>query len=605
VKPPEQRKYYEGSVTGPISRDKKTTFLAALDYDTDNQEAFVVADTPSGSVRQNVPTPMTHLFGSGRIFQNFSDTHNAWIGYSYEERTIDNQGVGGTTLASAATTSRFQEHEINVGDTKVISPKWLNQLRFLVGHENAPITSDTIAPRIVVLDSFVSGGAQADSKRTEAHFDGTDTVTYTSGRSELKFGVDVPDLSRRGMDDFSNTLGTYTFASVADYQAGRPQTLLFQRGQGHLVFLEKTVAGFVEDTFRLRPNFSVTLGLRYYWQNFFHDDANNFAPRFGFAWSPDARRKTVVRGGGGVFYDRTGPRPIADLLHFDGSTLQQFLINDPVFNPTCPSCNITNAPTNVVALAPQTTIPYTVQWSLGVERQITSKSSIGANWVSSRGIHSFRSLDVNAPPPPVYVARPNSLLGQDRQLQSEGRQVSNALELSFKGSITEYFHGQVLYTLAKTYNNTSGITWFPENSYFPNDWARADTDQRHRLNFLGVTKVRNLFELGTVLAVASGKPYSITTGFDNNNDGLVIDRPVGVARNTGHGPGLLQLDINATHEFKLTKEGRSLSVGLAGFNILNHPNYVSYVGTLTSRFFGEPVAALPARRVQANVEFKF
>src|SRR4029077_6590538 len=106
------------------------------------------------------------------------------------------------------------------------------------------------------------------ARQTKTHAEGNDPVTYSGGRHTVNFGIDVPDISRRGADDFTNTAGTYTFGSLADYAAGQPSTYLVQRGQGHLVFLERVLSGFIEDNVRLRPNFSISLGVRYYWQNY-------------------------------------------------------------------------------------------------------------------------------------------------------------------------------------------------------------------------------------------------------------------------------------------------------------------------------------------------
>ncbi len=284
IKPPEQRRYYEGSLTGPIGHSKKTSFLLSVDRDEEDKQSIVVAEGVNGPINENVPSFMRHFFGSGRIFHDLANGNQFWIGYSYERQTTENQGVGGTVLPEAATNSKFQEHEINVSYRKVFSPTWVNQLRFLVGHYDAPTTSLNSNPQIVVSGAFTGGGAQANARRTEYHFDGTDIVAYVSGKHQLNFGIDVPDISRRGFDDFTNTAGTYTFGSLAAFTAGQPSTYLVQRGQGHLVFLEKSLAGFIEDNFRLKPNFSVSLGMRYYWQNYFHDDPDNFAPRFGFAF---------------------------------------------------------------------------------------------------------------------------------------------------------------------------------------------------------------------------------------------------------------------------------------------------------------------------------
>jgi hypothetical protein len=418
VKPSEQRRYYEGSLTGPLGKSKKTTFLLSLDRDEDDQQAIVVAEGVNGSINENVPNPTRHFFGSGRVFRDLGKGDLFWIGYSYERKTVMNQGVGGTVLREAGTDLKFQEHEINVSYLHVFSQKWLNHLRFLVGHFDTPTTSLNSNAQIVVSGAFTGGGAQADSRRTEYHFDGTDIVSYVEGKHELKFGIDVPDISRRGMDDFTNTEGTYTFGSLAAYEAGQPSTYVIQHGQGHLVFLEKILSGFVEDNIRLKSNFSVSLGMRYYWQNYFHDDPNNFAPRAGFAYAPSTNGKTVIRGGAGVFYDRTGPRPIADLLHFNGVNLLRFIIDNPTY-PATPSSRV-GVPTSVVVLDPRARIPFTAQYSIGIEHQVTQKSTFSATYVGSHGTDLFRSVDANAPPPPARLNRPNPNLGQEREIQSEG-----------------------------------------------------------------------------------------------------------------------------------------------------------------------------------------
>ncbi len=608
VKPPEQRRYYEGSLTGPLGRSKKTTFLLSLDQDEDNQQAIVVAEGVNGPINENVPNPTHHFFGSGRVFHDLGKGDLFWIGYSYERKTILNQGVGGNVLPEAGTNLKFQEHEINVSYLHVFSQKWLNQLRFLVAHFDTPTTSLNANPQMIVSGAFTSGGAQADSRRTEYHFDGTDIVSHVTGKHDLKFGIDVPDISRRGMDDFTNTQGTYTFGSLAAYEAGQPSTYVLQRGQGHLVFLEKVVSAFVEDNIRLKPTFSLSLGMRYYWQNYFHDDPHNFAPRFGFAYAPTAAHgKTVLRGGAGMFYDRTGPRPIADLLHFNGVNLLRFIVNNPTY-PVTPA-SLAGVPTSVVVLDPKSRIPYTVQYSAGMEHQVTDKSTFSAMYVGSRGIDWFRSLDANAPPPPAYLARPNPNLGQERQIQSEGYQKSNALELTFRGRPSKFFNGQVQYTLSKTYNNTNSITYFPANSYDPAaDWARSDYDRRHKFDLLGSAQPTKFFTLGLALSLYSGRPVDVTTGSDNNHDGVINDRPPGVPRNSLHGPGLINLDVNIARDFVLSKahkEARTLTVSLNSFNALNHKNDLTYVGVVTSPFFGRAVQAQPPRRMQLDLQFKF
>jgi hypothetical protein len=615
VKPHERRQYYEGSVTGPIGHSKHTSFLLALDEDLQDQQAFVdstaLAAAESlgfGPIAQTVPNPTHHFFGSGRIFHDFANGDQFWIGYSYEHRSVENQNVGGTTLPSAGTNTHFLEHEINVSDLHQFSPHWLNQLRFLVGHYDNQSFSINGVPQLAVSGLFTAGGAQADSRRTEYHFDGTDFVTYANGKHQLSFGVDIPDISRRGLDDFTNRQGTYTFTSSADFMASTPTTYLLQTGQGHVVFLEKVINGFVEDNIRLKPNFSVYLGVRYYWQNYFHNDLTNFAPRMSFAYAPTSGSKTIIRGGAGVFYDRSGPSPIGDLLHFNGVNLLRFIVDQPLVSYPINPAVLAQVPTSIVTLASRARIPYQLQYSIGVERQVTAKSTFSAVYIGNRGIDSFRSIDANAPVG-GSIAPPNPALGQVRQIQSEGYLKGNAMELTFRGKPSKYFAGQVQYTLSRTYNNTSGITFFPANSYNPAaDWGRSDNDRLHKFDLLASSQPTRYFTVGAALSLYAGKPVNITTGADNNHDGIINDRPAGVARNTMAGPGTINLDLNLSHDFPLSKrkgETKILTLSLNSFNVLNHPNYLTYIGTISSPLFGQPVAAQPPRRMQLDVQFKF
>jgi hypothetical protein len=182
----------------------------------------------------------------------------------------------------------------------------------------------------------------------------------------------------------------------------------------------------------------------------------------------------------------------------------------------------------------------------------------------------------------------------------------------------------VQYILGKTYNNTSGINYFPGNSNFPSlDWARSDNDRRHKFDFLGTFAPTDLFSVGVALQAYSGKPVNVISGLDSNGDGITNDRPLlpdgqFAPRNSLHGPGLLNLDLNVEHDFHLSKEkktGPKLTVALNAFNILNHVNDVTFIGVTGSPTvipnqqrnsqFGRAVAAFPARRLQLNLEFKF
>jgi hypothetical protein len=557
-----------------------------------------------------VLNPDHHSFFSGRVFHQRHEGEQISVSYSYEHETIKNFGVGGTVLPEAGINKLTFEHEVNVTYNRFLSPHLFNQVHFLVGYNQRYEDSVSDQPGIDVSGQFRGGGAQATVHRTEGHFQGVDIVTYTHGKHEMKFGIDIPDISRRGYTDLSDGQGLYSFASLADYAAARPYSLLVQQGNPHVTFLENVFSGFFEDTYRLRPNLSIVFGARYYWQNYFHDIGHDIAPRFSFAYSPSGDRKTVIRGGAGLFYDQTGSRPISDLLHFDGHHLVRLIADytaQPYSYPITP-VELSSLAPGYEILDPRAKIPSTLQYSLGVERQITPKSTLAATYIGSRSMNLFRSIDANAPLPP-YTSRPDPNLGQIREAQSEGYQKSNALEIAFRGRPTSYFSGQARYVLSKTYNNTTGILYFPADSHAPqNDWGRSINDRRNKFDLLGTFDLKNHFTFGVALAAYSGIPVDITTGADNNGDGYALDRPPGVPRNSMHGPGYLQLDLNLGHEFKLghgAKESKRLVLTLNSFNVLNHRNDLTYIGALSSSFFGQAREAKPPRQMQLNVEFKF
>src|SRR5207249_11363645 len=170
------------------------------------------------------------------------------------------------------------------------------------------------------------------------------------------------------------------------------------------------------------------------------------------------------------------------------------------------------------------------------------------------------------------ASRPNASLNVLRQIEASARQVTNSLEISFRGNVTKYFAGMAQYTFGRAYNSRSGIGSFPANTYdLSGEWSRADSDQRHRFNLLGSIKAGRLFNLGVALQVESGRPYSMITGRDDNHDGLAFDRPNGVRRNSLEGPGYVGLDLRWSKDFVLdaSKKEKSpkITTAIDAFNV--------------------------------------
>jgi hypothetical protein len=340
------------------------------------------------------------------------------------------------------------------------------------------------------------------------------------------------------------------------------------------------------------------LGVRYDWQRQ-TGDRNNFAPRVSVAWAPAKAAKTVLRAGFGVFHDRSGAGPIADSLRFDGARVYEALV--------VPGNESSRAASNVVRLSGDLRTPYLINFSFGVERQITKKTAAALNYIGLRGVALYRSRDANPPLPPDYL-RPDPGLATLRLIESAGRMSSNSVEVSFRGEIGR-FNGHVSYSLGKASNNTGGIGWMPPNSLdLRREWSRADFDRLHRFRALGTARSWFGIRIGIGIEAASGVPYSLTSGRDENRDGTARERPEEVARNTLQGPDRVEMAVRFSREFMLkgNPDGdRSFTVMADAFNVLNRANYTDVVGNLSSPLFGRPMSASAPRRIQLGVRLSF
>jgi hypothetical protein len=611
TKAEEQRRIFEGNFTGPLGRNGRTTFLISGNHEEEDLQSLVYALTPAGEVRENFPAPARQTEFNGKVTRQIGKAQTVAVRYEFADDSQRGNGVGGFDLPERASDSTDREHHLYLNYRGVWSKSVVNEFSLRGGRHNARTVSRVRgAPAVSVVDAFTGGSGQADSHQTENHVQFTDTVVWTRGRHLVKMGISLPDLSRRGENDLTNRMGTYYFSSLADYESDRAFSYIVQRGDGRVVFWQKELGLFVQDDFKLRPNLSISVGLRYDWQSHL-TDANNFAPRLSMAWVPGRSRKTVLRLGGGIFFDRTGDGAIGDTIRFDGQHLERAIIDNPPY-PGLPGGvgGLAAQPSLRVRFGDGLRSPYLAQFSFGVERELTKKLALTVGVTGVRGIKTFRSRDANGPLPPDYWTRPEPELAVVRVIDGPGRMASQALDVGLRGPVTKYFQGQIQYTFGTARNNTAGISALPANSYYlEREWGYAPFDMRHRFILLGVVRPEKLFHLGVKVTANTGTPYGLTTGRDENRDGYAADRPEGVWRNTMRGPGQVNLDLRWSREFALIegkKDDRlSMEFVADAFNVLNHVNEANRVGNLSSAFFGQATAARAARRVQLGVTLKF
>ncbi len=607
TKPPEQRRIFEGFFGGPLGTSGKTSFMLSANDEVQDQQAFVYALGRGGIIQDALPQASGRALVSGSITHQISDKNTFSVRPNYQYESDENRGVGGTTLASAATTFKHHEQQVIYTQQTILRPTLLNQFQVLVGHEREPTTSASSARGIVVAGAFTGGGGQGDLVRTETHMNLNESLAWTNGHHLIQAGFQLPDWSRRGFYDRTNFGGTFYFSGLDTYAGGKPYAFIQQQGNGDLALLEKQLGTYIKDDWQVRPGFSLGLGLRYDWQNYFHDN-NNFAPRFSLAYAPGDKKTNVLRAGIGVFNDRSGPVVIADVLHSQPGGLIKYVISNPGYpDPFASAAAAASQPPSIVQLAPGVQIPQTVQYSVGLDHQLQKTTMLSLTYTGARGYHMFRSRDINAPLPPLYVARPDSTYGVVRQVESTGRQQTDSLQVTLRGKLSRWFNGQMQYTLSRAYNDTNGIASYPANDYdLSGEWARADFDRRHRFLLLGRTSLR-VVDLGMGITLNSGGPYTETLGLDPFNNGRGRARPAGVPRDSLETSGFASVDLRASRDvtFGAGKDAREITFGLDAFNVLNHVNYGSFVGTQGSPLFSQPVSARAARQLQFSARMKF
>jgi len=185
-------------------------------------------------------------------------------------------------------------------------------------------------------------------------------------------------------------------ASQFRLSSGNPESLVSQWDIG----------GFLQDDWKLRPNFTLSLGLRY--ENQSNVDSNlNFGPRVGFAWSPGGQQsKTVLRGGYGIFYDRVSENLTMTAERLNGVNQQQFTVLNPDFFPLIPTPDqllAFSVPGTVYRLSDSLEAPYTMQGVFSVERQLPRNLTIAASYINVRTLHVLRTLPLNAPLPGTFI----------------------------------------------------------------------------------------------------------------------------------------------------------------------------------------------------------
>jgi hypothetical protein len=614
-KPDLQQRLGEIQFAGPIQKWRGTYLLSASAED-DRRTGIVNALTEKGSVRALVPGRQSERFFRGRLDLQPSERLGFSFKYDVESQTDRNRGAGGLDLPELAYNSDETTHTAWFSMHSILSPSLVNDLRLSSARPTETDGTGAAGPMVVVNGAFRGGASQKFARSRAVEGEIQDTASYFRGAHTFRFGGRFHPQFMTTTDQ-TNFGGTFEFANLATFSAKQPFVFRVNQGTPQVEYRPHVADAFFQDEIKLRPDLSLMLGARYDFESYLRD-YNNVAPRIAFAFAPGAQ-KTNVRGGAGIFYDRLGKSAIEQALLFDGARIRTLVFTNPSFpNPFAGGQAVVATPSRY-QLAPGLSAGYLVNSNISVERLIWRRTMVAVDFAHVRGVNLFRVRDLNAPAPGTRV-RPDPATRELIQIESTGSMKSNAIQVTFNRKGVA-FDGAAVYTYARTDNDAPGAGGggslaftLPVNNYDPAaEWGRADFDVRHRFNLTGQLSLTHGFYVGSILELRSGKPYEITTGFDDNGDARATDRPAGVGRNAGQAPGFARLDLRLKKLFetkrplkrRMPEDPGELELNIDAINVLNRVNYREIVGVRSSPLFGLPIAAEGARAIQFAISYKF
>ncbi len=654
------------SFGAPIVKDKSFVFVAA-DYTRQDRTTFLSPTLPSFVLPADGSMDWTGHYRqtlvNGRFDHKLAANQNLMVRVNYDSFYDDNpqDAVGGTNAPSVARKYSRQSWTAQANHTDVINGTLLNEARFAYLNGD-PVTKweaqnlTTTYTRAGSVPFTVGQSRQSDLFGHQTQF--SDTLTWTRGNHDFRFGGSaVYHVSGgTGSEPGTATLGTFTFRNtttapfdptcaiscpgVLGLSDVQQYTQPIDFGINSYRLTQWLLTGFVQDSWRMRSDLTVDLGLRYDRQTI--TDANkNFAPRLGFGWHPNGNPRLAIRGGYAMYYTQIRSNAVAGYLVNGLDGLTTYTATPGQFG--FPTCLTTCVP---IAFDPRTLPPsqlparditiqagqrafYQQQFasyglnfdllpnypdklvnprsqvsSIGGEREVMDGLFVGADYVHQHWTNLDRTVDLNAPstfdrtaPGQVRTVANANLTRPILPVNGGVRQVNVLMNLgvadydglqtsvSYRGNAKMFL--QFTYTLSKATN-----TFEPDgNGIGPNEaiMSRLDEtergpsvlDQRHRAVVSFWYHFPWNITAGTVSSFASARPFNATTGVDNNGDGANNDRPVVdgvvIGKSAFRGTGTQDIGMFAEYRWKVSRQ--TVLFRVEGFNLLNHGNYLGRAQT--------------------------
>jgi hypothetical protein len=588
IKPDFSTRMFGGNLGGSLS--KKASFFLDFNRRDLQNNAIIVAQyfDPTTltitNINSAVVTPNSFMVIAPRLDYALSANNTLTVRVEERLNSAQNSGVGGTRLpapySQLAYDSSGNGQNVMVTETSILNSKIVNETRFQF-FRNWSESNGNMVPQINVSGAFVTGGnGLGNTHDLTKHYETTNSTSIAHGAQTIRFGVRV----RRDSDQSnqpSGFNGTYTFlggvepllnssnqivldsngnpvtttlTSIQQYEravvltqagytsaqiqalGGGPSRYNVQAGQSYISATRWDFGPFFQDDWRIRPNFTLSLGLRYEVQTLV-SDYHDWAPRVGFAWAPgnarNGRQKTVIRGGFGFFYDRVGLGIYETAALNNGVNQLQYTVYNPTFFPTIPAVSTLGTGQNTIyRVDPNLRAGYSIQGALGVERQLPRNTTVALTYTFNRSVHLSQSVPVNTPVPGTF--NPNFALSANNGVFPYGYSAGTIFENESGGYMRQNmlsvnyntrFSTKVSLFGNYSLNYASDLPSSPSDPYnFRLDYGRSTLDRRHNFIILGNVTAPAKIHFSPFITLRSGQPYDVLSGVDLYGDTLINAR---------------------------------------------------------------------------------
>jgi outer membrane receptor protein involved in Fe transport len=710
AKSPYHYDQYGFSLGGPIVRDKHFFFsnwdrqrnsvpnlvvlgggrITNFPTDAASQAALALLQPKAGEYprqqNQDVYLVKTdHHFASN---QHLSVRYNRqrFNGVNFENSGLTNS-VEHSGDSNVLTDSLSTVYDMTVGSS------FFNEVRAQYLKDQEPGEANSSDPEAQIFQGgnmVLTTGRNSFSPRetTIKRWQLADTATYVFQNHTLKAGFDY------SQDDIlnyfpGNFFGSYRFNSLADFANKKPvsftQAFPGPGTTGPITHPDLKETGlFLQDEWHVRQNLTLNFGLRYDKQDMTQPevlnpdaqllaagyrtdeipvDSDNIGPRLGFAWTPRADGRTVVRGGYGIFYGRTPSIMIGTAHSNNGINVQTITFTGSAV-PTYP--NIFSSipggarlnPVTIFVFDPDFENPKVQQASLGVEQQLGTNFAVGVTYQRVQGDDLQRSRDVNVSSPTTetatiagggtvnftrYTGRPFTNFARVIAFESSAKSRYNGLTLDFQRRFANNWQARLSWTHSTVKDDKPDATavvpfssgddakYISDPLNIAADYTYGDNDVRDRIVFSGVWTLdsyaqglgngflRALASGWTLSGIASyqtGQPYTPTVSADIRNDGNPSnDVAPGFTRNSERLPSQFSVDPRITRDIPIFADAK-LQLIAEAFNVLNRSNvsgvnrsrytYSSTTKVLTPvATYGTPLASSGPRIIQLAAKLSF